>query len=255
MLNEKFKNKLNHGEKVFGTFVKINNTAIVEMLGQKGFDFIIIDREHSVFTDIDIEKMIMAGDTCGLPVMVRTPGDSSEHILHALDSGAYGVQVPNLKNIEQIKEVVNNVKYYPAGSRGLSFAQRAAGYGFHGGKEYIEASNKNSVISIHIENREMAERIEEVCKIPQVDILFVGPADLSQSMGKPGQTDDTEVVNLIKNVFSTAIQNDKKIGIYVGSEEALKKYADWGATYFAWKSDVLMFAEEIKSSDQIFRNL
>ena len=255
MISGKLKTKLNNGERVFGTFVKLNSTAVIEMLGQKGFDFIIIDREHSVFSDTDIEKMVMAADVWGLPVIIRTPSNLGEHILHALDSGACGVQVPDISSVSQINEVIENAKYYPEGSRGLSFAQRAAGYGFQGGTEYIEKSNKDTVITVHIENKKMAEKIEEVCKIPQLDVVFVGPADLSQSMGKPGKTDDPEVIALIENVFRVALENHKTVGIYVGTEEAIKKYADLGATYFAWKSDVLLLSEGIRSSENIFKKI
>ncbi|MBR0598023.1 HpcH/HpaI aldolase family protein [Sinanaerobacter chloroacetimidivorans] len=255
MINDKLMTKLNNGDRAFGTFVKINSTAVIEMLGQKGFDFAIIDREHSVFSDTDVEKMIMAADVWGLPVIIRTPGNAAEHILHALDSGASGIQVPDISSVSQIYKIIENAKYYPEGSRGLSFAQRAAGYGFQGGNEYIEKSNQNTVIAVHIENREIAEKIDEVCSIPQLDVVFVGPADLSQSMGKPGKTDDPEVVALIENVFRVAIKNNKKVGIYVGTEEAIKKYADLGATYFAWKSDVLLLNEGIRSSENTFKKI
>ncbi|MDR2163354.1 MAG: hypothetical protein LBO70_05360 [Clostridiales Family XIII bacterium] len=248
MLKNDFKDKLDAGETVVGTFVKFNCPTVIEMLGRADFDFFIIDREHAAFSDSDVERMVIASDSVGLPVIVRTPSDSASDILHALDSGAAGVQIPNIESVEQVKSVVKNAKYYPEGSRGLSFAQRAAGYGFDSGDEYIRQSNRNTTISIHIENVGMVNRLDEICSIPAVDVLFIGPGDLSQSLGKPGQSDDPEVVKLVENCFDIGIKNGKRIGIYVNNKNSLQRYSDLGATYFAYKSDTLLFADSVKNA-------
>ncbi len=100
----------------------------------------------------------------------------------------------------------------------------------------------------------MAQKIDELCKIPQIDVLFVGPQDLSQSMGKPGKPNDAEVVAVIEDIFLKGLKNGKHIGIYVANENDLKKYIALGAKYFAWKSDVTIFANAAKKAVQEFKS-
>ena len=254
MLNSRMKDKLKAGKSVFGTFVKLNSPGLVEILGKAGFDFIIIDGEHSTFTYPDIENMIRAADCVNMSSVVRIPEATEAQILHALDSGAGGVQIPGLAEVSEVKEAVKHAKYYPLGTRGLSFAQRSADYSLVDSKEYIAKSNELSSIVIHIENITMARQIEELCSIEQVDVLFIGPADLSQSMGKPGQLNDPEVVEVIENIFSVAKKHNKNIGIYIANEASYEKYSNLGATYLVWQSDVAMFANAAKESIQLKRN-
>jgi len=246
------KKKLNDDEVAFGTFVKVNSPAIVEMLGLAGFDFIIIDSEHSSFSYLEAENLVRAADGVGMSSIIRIPSAKEEHIQHALDSGAGGIQVPGLSTVEEVKAFLPFTKYYPYGTRGLSFAQRSANYGLVDTSNYVKTSNEGTTVVVHIENKEMAEKVDELCQIPEVDVLFVGPADMSQSMGKPGAMNDPEVVALIEKVFSKAAQYNKKVGIFVGAEAGLEKYIKLGAKYIAWKSDIAMFANIAKDADKLF---
>ena len=246
------KEKLNKGEVVFGTFFKVNSPNIAEIFGYAGFDFIIIDCEHSSFAHLDVENLVRAADGVGLSSIVRVESPAEEHILHALDSGASGVQIPGLSSVEEVKQALAYAKYYPDGQRGLSFAQRSARYGFIEKSSYIKSSNEQTTSVVHIENITMANQVEELCQVPQLDVLFVGPSDLSQSMGKPGNSSDPEVVAVIEKVFATALKNGKKVGIFVGNQTDLEKYVKLGATYIAWKSDVAIMASAAKEANKIF---
>lgn len=251
-MNDVLKKKISKGEVALGAFVKINSPNIVEILGLVGFDFIIVDCEHSNFGYPDVENMIRAADGVGLSSIIRLSGSSDEHILHALDSGASGVQIPSLSNVTEVKDAVSYTKYYPAGIRGLSFNQRAAMYGLAEKNSYVRSSNEGTTVVVHVENKTMADQIQELCKIPQVDVLFIGPADLSQSMGKPGETGDPEVLAVIEKVFVTAAQYGKCVGIYVASLSDLEKYVKMGATYIVWRSDVTIFANAAKEAVKTF---
>jgi len=252
MFNKSLKEKLKKGEVAFGSFVKINSSSVVEMLGFAGFDFIIADCEHSSFSHLDVENIIRTSDGVGLSSIIRVPSHAEEHLLHALDSGASGVQIPGLSSIADVKEALSYVKYFPEGKRGLSFAQRAAKYGFEEKNRYVKSSNEDTTVVVHIENKMMAEQVEELCRIPQVDVLFLGPADLSQSMGKPGAMNDPEVVAVIEKVFAVALRYGKHVGIYVGGQADLEKYVKLGATYIAWQSDVAILANALKESVKVF---
>jgi len=242
------KRKLLEGRRIYGPFVKINSPAIVEMLGLAGFDFAIIDCEHSFFTYAEVENMIRAAYSVGLSAVVRVPSAAEEHILHALDSGASGVQIPGLSTADEVKEAVACAKYFPQGKRGLSLAQRSAKFGFGDKSTYFEASNKAALVVVHIENKEMVEQIEEVCQIPGLDVLFLGPGDLSQSFGKPGELRAPEVIAAVEKSFSVAARYKKEVGIYVGNADDLKRYTTMGARYLAWQSDVAIFGSALREA-------
>nr|WP_312578354.1 aldolase/citrate lyase family protein [Sedimentibacter sp.] len=242
-LRERILNK----EVVIGMFYKLNSQAIAEMIGNAGFDFIIVDTEHSNYSSYDVEGIIRAAECSGMSSVVRIREAIPEDVLHALDSGADGVQIPSITSIESAYDVCKSSKYYPEGNRGLSTNQRAAMYSaWNREVGYIEHSNKNSLVVVHVENIDMAERVDELLEIPQLDVIFVGPSDLSQSMGKPGQMNDPDVVAVIEDVFRKVLAKGKAVGIYCGTPAAIKKYVNLGATYIAYGSDVTNMVDGLK---------
>lgn len=255
MVHSDLKKKLAQGQVVFGTFFKLNSASLVEMYGYAGFDFIIIDNEHSNFGYVDMENLIRAADGVSLNTVIRVPSGAEEHILHALDSGAVGVQIPGLSTVEEVKAALPYTKYYPAGTRGMNVNQRAAKFGFMNKDEYFKAANENTLLVVHVENKEMVERMDELCQIPEVDVLFIGPGDLSQSVGKPMQVNDPEVVALVEKAFRTAVKYQKTIGIWVANADAAAKYIKMGAQYIAIQSDVSMIGATLKNFVKQFEEL
>ena len=225
------KEKLKNHETVFGIFYKINNPLITEMIGWSGMDFIVIDCEHGSMGYESVENTARIADGVHLSTVVRVASDSEEHILHALDSGAEGVQIPDMKSVEQFKKAVAACKYYPLGTRGLSRGTRNCKFGFwnEAEKPYVEAANEKSLVVVHIENKEMADAIEEICQIPEIDVVFVGPADMSQSLG-----------------IQTAEKYGKAGGINVTNAQDMEMYIKRGARYIMYGSDTGIFAKGLK---------
>lgn len=255
MANVSIRQRILNKEVCVGLFYKLYSESLAEMIGYSGFDFIVIDAEHSNFSPADVERVIRAADVAGLGTVVRTQDTSEASILHALDSGASGVQVPGISSLEVANEVGQAAKYYPAGTRGLTSVQRAAHFNFwNEDTDYMEKSNDDSMVVVHVENITMANQIEELCKIPNIDVLFVGPSDLSQSMGKPDQLDDPEVADVIANVFQKIKESGKVIGMYAGSPETLKKYVEMGATYITYGSDVTVISKGLKEAQQAIKD-
>ncbi|HAE42792.1 MAG TPA: aldolase [Clostridiales bacterium] len=245
-------------EVVLGLFYKFNSQAVVEMVGHAGFDFIIIDTEHANFSSYDVEGLIRAADGVGMSSVVRVREAKPEDVLHALDSGADGVQIPSIRSADQAVEVCATSKYYPQGNRGLSMTQRSGMYSaWPKDKNYFDHSNNNSLVVVHVENKEMADNVEELLKIPQLDVVFIGPGDLSQSLGKPGQMNAPEVVKVIEEVIEKVLAKGKAAGIYCGTPEAIKQYVDLGVTYIAYGSDVTAMAKALKdlkiSADNVLK--
>ena len=243
------KDKLKNHETVFGTFYKLNSAIATEMLGWAGFDFIVIDGEHSPIGYESTENIIRTAENVDLSTIVRVPCASEEHIFHALDSGAVGVQIPNMTSVEQFRESVSSCKYYPLGTRGLSRGTRNAMFGFwnEAEKPYVQAANEKSLVVVHIENKEMADKVEEICQIPEIDVVFVGPADMSQSLGIPGKSKDPRVVEIALKVIETAEKYSKAGGIACGPTD-MDMYIQHGARYIMYSSDAALFAKSLKST-------
>jgi 4-hydroxy-2-oxoheptanedioate aldolase len=240
------KRRLKRGEVVIGTFLKFNSAAIAEMLGYAGFDFVIIDGEHSPFTYPEMEQMIRAANGAGADAVIRIPSYAGEHVLHAADIGAQGVQIPSVGTIEQAEDAVRELRYYPNGSRGFALTQRAAKYTFMSKDEYFNASEEDVLSVVHVENLEMAAKVEELCKIPQIDVLFIGPGDLSQATGHPGELNHPEVVALVERITAEALKNGKMVGVFCGSKADIEKYTKLGIQYIAFGSDLAMIAAKFK---------
>lgn len=238
MIAAELKNALRQGKGKVGTFVKLCNATAVEALGLAGLDFAIIDTEHAPCDQLALEHIIRAADCVGLPTIVRVSDASEDKILKALDLGASGVQIPGLKTVDEVKQALSCTKYAPQGCRGLSFSQRSAAYGGVEKDAYMDRSNAGLINVVHIENREMAEHAEELCALEDVDVLFVGPMDISQSMGHPGQPGHPEVAALVRRVLETCRGHNKPTGIFVGTPEAAGKYLDMGVVYVALASEV-----------------
>ncbi len=243
------KQRLKNHETVFGTFYKLNSPIATEILGWAGFDFIVIDGEHSAIGYESMENIVRAAENVDLSTVIRVPCASEEHIFHALDSGAVGVQIPNMVTVDQFRESVKASKYFPLGTRGLSRGTRNAMFGLWNEKEkpYVEAANEKSLVVVHIENKEMADAVEEICQIPEIDVVFVGPADMSQSLGIPGKAKDPRVVEIALNVIRTAEKYGKAGGVAVGKDN-MDMYIQNGARYIMFSSDAALFAGAVKNA-------
>ena len=187
MKPNRMKEKLRAGEPVYGVSVMIPSPQIVEMIAAAGFDWVLLDCEHGTLTLESVELMAMAAEASGITAIARPMTKSAEHILQVLDRGAMGVQVPHVNSAAQAREVIAAVKYHPAGRRGLAAGTRAANYDAHGTlADYVKAANEATLIAIQIEDQEAVERIDELLQVEGIDVFFIGPSDLSQSMGHPG---------------------------------------------------------------------
>jgi len=255
MIRPDLKEKLARGEVVVGTFFKTNSPNLAEMFGYAGYDFIIIDNEHSNFSFTEIENIIRAADGVGMHSIVRVPSPLDEHLAHSLDSGASGVQIPSLRDVEQARKAVPYTKYYPLGIRGMNANQRACKFGFMNSTEYFKAANEQTLVVVHVENKEMVDQVEELCQVPGIDVLFAVPGDLSQSIGKPMQVNDPEVVAMIEKIFNAAAKYNKIAGIWVGNAADAEKYIKMGARYIGYGSDTALITAALKEKAKDIQEL
>lgn len=235
-----------------GTFVKLTDPAVVEILALAGFDFFVLDTEHVAVDREQLTNIVRAADAAGITPIVRVRENQQVEILQNLDLGYAGVQVPNVDTPRQAQDLVSYVKYTPHGVRGLSPSVRACGYGTCGVQDYIDAANANTMIISHCETRTCVENLDEILKVDGIDVIFIGPMDLSQSYGVPGNTADPKVKAAIETITAKTLAAGKAVGTVAGTPEAARKLIGQGVQYILLASDQGMIYKWGKTAvDQI----
>ena len=231
MKRNRMKEKLKAGEPVFGVSVMIPSPQIVEMVGAAGFDWVLLDCEHGTLTLESVELMAMAAEACGITAIARPVTRSAEHILQVLDRGVMGVQVPHVNTAAEAREVLAAVKYHPAGRRGLAAGTRAAVYDSHGTlADYVKAANDATLVAIQLEDQPAIENIDELLKVDDIDVFFIGPSDLSQAMGHPGNPKAPSVANAIETSFRKMVAAGRTPGTPATAEN-VREVLDKGVRY------------------------
>ena len=196
-----------------GSWITLNNASVAEILSDAGFDWLCIDMEHSVTDYAEAQQLILTIQSKGLKAFVRVGENNTRIIKRVLDAGADGIIVPSVNSLEEAEKAVQAVKYPPEGKRGVGLA-RAQSYGF-GFEEYKDIGTKNIKLILQIEHINALDELDEIIALSGVDGTFIGPYDLSGSMGKPGQWDEPEVKLIIQKYELTAKKYNKLIGFHV----------------------------------------
>jgi len=201
-----------------------------------GFDFVILDLEHSALTISQLEDLVRAADVVNLATIVRVPENNPTQIQRALDTGASGVQVPGIQSVDELKQAACAARYHPHGSRGLAFSHRAARFGSVNKDQYLEQCNSDTIVVAHVESKEAVEQLSEWTAVPGIDVLFIGPVDLTQSLGIPGAVGDPTVQETIDRAIAR-IQGPAVPGIFAGTVSEALKYCRKGVRYVALSSE------------------
>jgi len=203
------KEVMKRGNSAYGVLVALPSPALVEMAGFAGFDFVIIDQEHGAISPETFENMIRAAESSGTCPFVRIRDSQPETILGALDRGAQGIVVPHVNTPEQALKISKACRFHPRGNRGLAAAGRAAGFGFMPPAEFFSTANEETILMPMIENREGAERIDEILSVEGIDLVMAGAGDLSQAYGVPGQPLHPTTQEVVTKIFLAS----KKAGV------------------------------------------
>ena len=228
----RMKEQLQQGKAVFGVSIMIPSVQIVEMVGKLGFDWVLIDCEHGAISLETVELMAMAAQANGLTPIVRPPKNDPEIILQYLDRGVMGIQAPHVSTAAEARAVVSAVKYHPFGTRSLAVGTRAANYGFNITlDEYTQQANKENLVCVQIEDQDALANITAIAGVEGIDVLFVGPSDLSQSLGHPGNSEHPVVREAMQNAFATIIKAPKAAGT-AGNFATTATRLEQGVTYY-----------------------
>ena len=215
MKENRVKRILSDGGLAIGTHVGgIADPQIVEIIGLAGFDAAFIDMEHTSFDLHDVQNCVLAAERVGITPVVRTPGFDPAFILRLLDMGVQGIQVPHVSSAEVAREAVKAVRYPPEGERGMAAGSRAAHFGKIPLLEHMAQSNKEVLLACMIEDMEAVEQIEEIAAVEGVDLLAVGPSDLSRSLGVSGYPDHPKLMAAIDRVRA-AVRNGGSVRLAI----------------------------------------
>ncbi|MGE5598821.1 MAG: HpcH/HpaI aldolase family protein [Bacteroidota bacterium] len=229
---------------VLGTFCKMTEPGGYEILGLAGFDFAVIDMEHGPISFERAQDLIRACELSGISPVIRVPGNEEHYILRALDIGAHGVEVPKINTREQAEALARAARYHPRGGRGLCRYVRAAGYSSVPPAEFIPGASENVAVIAHLEGREGLDNLLEILAVDGIDVIFIGPYDLSQSLGIPGQVHAPLLVERMIAVVEQTRGRGKFVGTFVETVDDAKAWRSWGVTYLAYSVDVGLFYEK-----------
>lgn len=233
--------KLTDGEVVLGTFQIIDSPLVAEIMAQSGADYVLIDQEHGPLSAQETSRMCMATEQAGADPVVRVRNNSEAEIQRALDIGAIGVEVPQIESATDAKRAVNAARFDPQGQRGLNPFVRAAEYGAI--EDYTDHANEEVVVIVHVEGTDAIENLDGILAVDGLDVIFLGPYDLSQSLGVPGQVMHDRVIAEMESVCERALEAGKVVGAYANDPEMANRWIDVGVQYIALYVDAPLLRE------------
>ena len=242
-MTDSFRTRLRRGDTLIGPIVTINSPEVVEVLDEVGFDWLFLDGEHSPISPAHLQRLMIAARRT--PCVVRVPAHDEFWIKQALDGGAAGILAPLVNTAAQARTIVERAKYPPQGARGVGTA-RALGYGY-AIADYVAHANEETAVILQAEHRDAVANIEEIAATPGVDAIFVGPFDLSLSMGKPGQVADPEVVQAISHVRDVVHGRGLPLGIFGVAPESVSGWMGRGFTLIACGVDMMLLGGAARS--------
>ncbi len=240
------KEKLRRGEPSIGTWVSTGNPLVAEILAHAGFDWLTVDMEHNA---IDMENLVAcfyAIATTDTVPFVRVPWNDPQILKRVLDVGAYGVVVPNIKTPEEAEMAVQGCRYAPEGFRGVGSIRGR----LYGGSDYFEKANEEIAVILMIEDTQAVRRIAEICNVPGIDSLFIGPNDLASSMGLPRGLDNPHPDHkaAVKQVLETGKRFNVPVGIHCASAEEVNQRIEEGFQWMPIVSDAEFLSSAVKGS-------
>ena len=223
-------------EHLLGVFLQMGSPVAADIAGRGGFDWALIDLEHGAGNEGDLVPQLLALTASGVSGFVRVESASRMRIGRALDLGATGIMVPQVNDAATARDVVRWCEYPPTGSRGVALSARGASYG--GSKHGDVGALSHEVVRIaQIETEVAVGAINAIAAVDGIDVLFVGPSDLSHSLGIPGQFDDPRFGSAVEAIAVAATRHGRALGVHLPNLEQLSRYRDLGFTLVSIAAD------------------
>ncbi len=231
-----------------GVFCELPTPASIEIIAAAGWDFVIIDCEHAPITAQMLPDFIRASDAAGIPAIVRVPENNAAAIQQALDAGAAGVQIPQISSVASARAAVSAARFHPGGQRGFNPFVRAARYSAEPIAEFLQRSNEGVTVVLQIESAEGVRAVDAILEVPGIDVLFIGPYDLSQSLGIPGQTSDPRVFDAGQAIVTKAAARGVRAGVFTNTEEEARRWRKAGIQYLCYSVDTAVLLNALRAA-------
>ena len=247
------KKKLERRELTIGSWLSWGFSPMTEVMTQAGFEWLVIDLEHTAIDYADAHQMIQTIDLAGCVPLVRVGSNDPLIIKRVLDSGAEGILVPMVNSAEEAQRAVDAAYYPPRGNRGVGLS-RAQGYGmdFHA---YREQALEQTIVIVQIEHIQGVDNLESILSVDGVDGFIIGPYDLSGSLNEPGNFEHPDVLKALHRVQEVMKVSEKPGGYHVvqTDHDELRKRIEEGYRFIAYGDDMVMFAQKVKDEGRFLR--
>ena len=236
------KAKLNAGGTVIGTYVRHPDPGLAEILCYLGFDFLLFDGEHAPIGERECENLARVCELTGVTSIARVPTNQAWMIGRHLDTGIQGIQIPMVNTAAEAEAALRAARYAPLGTRGLAGA-RAAGYAQRLPFSYpahVAHSNAESMVIVQVETAKAIEALPEIVEVPGIDVIFIGPTDLSLSLGYPGDFSHPTVQAAFQRIVAIVENSDKALGVLAADTRASLEWRARGARYIMSVFEAIM---------------
>lgn len=244
---------LKEGKSCIGTWSVLPSSAASNVMGAAGLDFVIIDMEHGPASFETAEDMVRALEGEGCAPLIRVPSNDAATILRALEVGAHGVVVPQIETPQQAKNVITAAKYTPVGKRGMSVYTRACGYYAVGQKGRTEKENQETIIVLLVEGVEGIRNIEAIADVGNIDVIYIGTYDLSQSLGIPDQVDSPKVIKAVEACVKKVRDKGISVGVLAQNERDIARWLKIGVQFIPYMVDCGIFHQACANIVKTFR--
>jgi 4-hydroxy-2-oxoheptanedioate aldolase len=241
------RHKLARGDTVFTGKSCYTDPEVVELMASAGFDAIWICLEHKRVDPAMVCSLIQACRLGGADALIRVKPSNHTDVLWLLEAGARGLMIPRVRHPDEVKEVIAAMKFYPQGRRGGDAIHADAGYGRVAMADYIAVANRETFLVVQIEEPDVVPHIDAIAAMPGVDVLFVGPGDLTLGLGQTGPIDNPEVMKIAATVGEACRRHGKCAGIPCTADQ-VPKYRALGYTFFNVISDFRCVSQGVTSA-------
>jgi 2-keto-3-deoxy-L-rhamnonate aldolase RhmA len=235
-LTGEFRSRALAREWLTGTWLNLGSPATAEIAGNAGFDWVLLDHEHGCGGEETMLHQLHAVAASSAAPIVRIAANEVPRFKRALDLGAHGIMTPYVSTVAEAKATVAAMRYPPRGMRGVAKLHRAAGYGANF-EEYYQHAHEWILNIVQVETGDAVANIDGIAAVDGVDVLFLGPTDLTHNLGIANQYDHPRYLQAVQAIVAAAQGHGKAAGILVHDPAQVAKCREWGFTFVALGSD------------------
>ena len=248
------KKKLKRGDSCIGTWSVIPSSSVANIMAVAGFDFVIIDMEHGPISFETAEDMVRALESESCTPLVRVPSNNESAILRALEIGAHGIVVPQIETPEQAKNVISAVKYAPVGNRGVSVFTRSSGYYAVGQQGRTDKENKETTVVLLVESAKGIKNLDAIADVGNIDVIYVGTYDLSQSLRIPDQIDSPKIIKEVESCVKRIKNKGIAAGVLAQNEKDIEQWLKIGIQFIPYMVDCGILHQACSNIINKFKN-